>query len=106
MVVTITQKCSCNYVFKEQKVIKILPLHSQNIVTCIPGRGPKFHKSADTKEEIVSTKVLEGDEPFKELNLYNNYAQRHCVQKLLICPKCGTVLDSSIVMDIVRKEDE
>lgn len=83
----ITQKCNCGYIYEEaQKVdekIKLPPTIPPNL----------------------KRKILKGDEQFKKLDMlsdydYNVYLDRGNkeISRLIICPKCGAVLLSSIAM--------
>ena len=104
MVIVISQKCPCSYSYKERKVIQNFSIESHSFISCIPGKGPKFVKSPDSKEELVSTKVLVGDEPFKEVSLYNGNSKKDSNCKFIACPKCGTVLLYGIATSIVKEE--
>lgn len=86
----IIQKCNCGYIYEEaQKVAeKIIP----------PATIPL----------ILKRKILKGDEQFKNLDMLSDYDYDVYLEKghkeisrLIICPKCGAVLLSSIAM--IRK---
>ncbi|MBP3255015.1 MAG: hypothetical protein J6M60_00780 [Clostridia bacterium] len=103
MVIVVTQKCPCGYSYKERKVIKNFSIESHNFISC--GKGPKFVKSPDSKEELVSSKVLAGDEPFKEVSLYNGNSKKDSNFQFIACPKCGTILLYGIASSITKEEE-
>ena len=102
-----TEKCPCGYVFKEMKEVVIRRVKSDSFISCIPGRGPQIVKSPDTKEEYSSASCLEGDTKFIELN-FNKDCGPAGDQKLIACPKCGTVLLERIarITTRVKKKKE
>jgi hypothetical protein len=105
MIVIVAQKCPCGYAYEERKVIKNFSVESHSFISCIPGRGPKFITTPDSKEELVSTKILAGDEPFKEISMYNGNSKKESASKFIACPKCGTVLLYGIATNVTKEED-
>ena len=109
MLRTITQKCPCGYLFEEKRQIEIQTIPASNIITCKPGRVPVIHDKPTQKEEIVKREILNGNEEFKKIFVLTDYyhrSQEGKKIKLLICPKCGTVLLPSIAMDVKEVEEK
>lgn len=103
MLRTITQKCPCGYLFEEKRQIEIRTIPASRMITCKPGRGPVIHDKPTQKEEIVKREILNGDEEFKKIFVLTDYYHRSLEgkkMKLLVCPKCGTVLLPTIAMDV------
>ena len=81
MLRTITQKCpSCGYVYVEQQ-------HGK---------------------EIIRHDYLEGDEEFTEIFVKGtlvSHSTQYPEMKLLVCPKCGTVLAPRVAMKVEVTEE-
>lgn len=109
MLKTITQKCPCGYLFEEKRQIEIRTIPASGIITCNPGRGPVIHDKPTQKEVVVKRETLNGDEEFKKIFVLTDYyhrSQEGKKMKLLVCPKCGTVLLPTIAMDVNETEEE
>ncbi len=109
MLRTITTKCPCGYVHKVEERIETRIIPASNYITCKPGRRPVIHDRPTKREEVAETNTLEGDEKFKAFTVLTNYYARRDEgeeMKLIVCPKCGTVLFPKIARTIEEKEEE
>ena len=93
MLRTITQKCpSCGYVYVEKRythrpVRNLNPIHGK---------------------EIIRHDYLEGDEEFTEIFVKGtlvSHSTQYPEMKLLVCPKCGTVLAPRVAMKVEVTEE-
>ena len=100
MLRTITQKCpSCGYVYIEQQHVEVQTVSVEKRYTHRPVRNlnPIHGK------EIIKRDYLEGDEEFTEIFVNGalvSHAPRNPEMKLLVCPKCGTVLAPWVAMKV------
>lgn len=109
MLRTITQKCPCGYLFKEEKEIETRIDRGNFTITCKAGCGPVVNFDKPTrKDHIIKRTVLRGDKEFKKLYVLTdcNFVHRENKKsELLVCPKCGTVLISEIAMTVDEIEE-
>ena len=100
MLRTITQKCpSCGYVYVEVQTVSIEKRYTHRPVRKLnPIRG----------KEIIKRDYLEGDEEFSEIFVKGSlvpHSTQYPEMKLLVCPKCGTVLASRVAMKVEVTEE-
>ena len=108
MIRTITQKCLCGYVYKEEDKVEVRMIPSSESILWTPG-GANANKDEELKKEetVVSRIILEGTEKFEEISfLTNSTANSDKISKnqLLICPKCGVVLNPSVAVKVEESE--
>ncbi len=105
MLRTITQKCpSCGYVFVEKQHIEVQAVSATRRYSHRPVRNP----IPSTENKLVKFDYLEGDEEFTEIFVNGALAPhstQHPEMKLLVCPKCGTVLAPWIAMKTEETEE-
>lgn len=107
MIRIITKKCPCGYLFKEKRQIEIQTIPASRMITCKPGIGPVFHDKPTKKEKVIKREVLDGDEEFEIISVLVDYYRRtekREKMKLLVCPKCGTILMPTIAMQTNEEE--
>lgn len=98
MLRTITQKCpSCGYVFVEKQHIEVQTVSVEKRYTHRPVRKLNPIRG----KEIIKRDYFEGDEEFTEIFVKGSlvsHSPQYPEMKLLVCPKCGTVLAPWIAM--------
>lgn len=107
MIRTITQKCLCGYVYKEEDKVEIRMIKPSGSILWTPEENTKKNEDSEKEETVIRRIVLEGTEKFEELNFLTNYTahgDNASKSKLLICPKCGVVLNPSVAVKIEEVE--
>ena len=99
MILTITKKCPCGYMYKEQVELNVRTIPTTGLVTRIPGRSPKIHNMPIKQEEVVKKNVLIGSDDFKAV-----LATEDKEPEFMACPKCGTVLLARIATETEKEE--
>ncbi len=100
MLRTITTKCPCGYRYVERNTIlfeNFSDKKSLNEKNYIP-----IHKV----EHVVNQEVIEGNESFRTLFVIPDYCfdpTHPDRRKLIVCPKCGTVLLAEIAINEVEE---
>lgn len=108
MLRTITQKCPCGYLFKEISKIENRTISGDIGFSYGTVKRNNSHSNSRKKESIVERKIINGDEKFKKFSVLTGYdpiSGDHQTIDLLLCPKCGTVLMSTIVMNVEETEE-
>ena len=105
MLRTITQKCpSCGYVYVEQQHVEVQTVSIEKRYTHRPVR--KLNPIRE--KEIIKRDYLEGDEEFSEIFVKGSlvpHSTQYPEMKLLVCPKCGTVLAPWVAMKVEVTEE-
>lgn len=108
MLRTVTQKCPCGYLFKESNKIEQRTTSSDIGFSCDTVKRNNSRRNSHKKEPIVEHKIINGDEEFKKISFLTGYdpiSEHSQTTDFLICPKCGTVLLSTIAMKVEEKEE-
>ena len=100
MKVTITKKCPCGYMYKEQVEFNVRTIPTTGIVTRIPGKSPKVHNMPIKQEEVVNKTVLIGSNDFLVVPIGDEEKP-----EFIACPKCGTVLIARIATETEKEKD-
>ncbi len=102
MLRTITQKCpSCGYVYVEQQHVEVQTVSVEKRYTHRPVRNLN-------PIQIIKRDYLEGDEEFSEIFVKGtlvSHSTQYPEMKLLVCPKCGTVLAPWVAMKVEVTEE-
>lgn len=105
MLRTITQKCpSCGYVYVEQQHVEVQTVSVEKRYTHRPVRNLNPIRG----KEIIRHDYLEGDEEFTEIFVKGSlvpHSTQYPEMKLLVCPKCGTVLAPQVAMKVEVTEE-